>query len=354
VLSCLPGTTKTGTVVIFKISIKSKLSVKMSTNYVPRLQDKDISFVKLVGNQQDEDIQTGRSKPPLFTVESPQSIQLVIDGKHSLGGNNPFSFRATINNNLFRSRLMRVSKVVIPKPPNITPFNNTIKFVSDTGPIFVHTVTLQSAFYNTTTLANEIAKKMTEGSNADDIYTAEFDPITRTFQVSLTRLGVPRKFFFVDTCSFITRGIFLAPFESFPELSNPVAVGKTSWNSGVAGMLYTRYAIVSSESLNQYAFSDSRTTTLMLKNNILCVLDLTSIYTPEDYDVGVPFSGVYASITTPDAPHIMVTNPQRNMNDKVDITVQDEYGEDFNACMDMGVDYHTNTLGISIWMEVSF
>jgi hypothetical protein len=326
----------------------------MSTNYVPRHAQKDLSYVKLVGNQQDEDVQTGRTKPPLLTAERPQSIQLAIDGKNRPPGYDPFSFRTSMNNNLFRARMVRVTKAVIPKPPNVTKFNNEISFVCETGPIFEFTVQLQPAFYNTTTLANEIAKKMTEGSNPLDIYVVDFNPTTRTFSVSLTRSGVPRPFFFVETSSFIVRGTFLAPFNSFPRLSNPIGVGQSTWNSGIAGMTYTRYCIVSSESFNQYSYSDSRATTLALKNNIICILDLSGIYTPEDYDVSIPFSGVYASLNTPDSPHIMVTNPQRNMTDKIDITVQDEYGESFNECFDLGPQYPPNTLGISVWMEVTF
>lgn len=200
---------------------------------------------------------------------------------------------------------------------------------------------------------------MTNSAGGTNVYVVAFDPITRTFSISHTTGGVAQPFYFVDISSFILRGEFLAPFRALPDgLSALPPNGLDVQYSGQAGMLYTRYALISSESFNQYSFSDSRATTALLRNNIICILDMTSIYSPEDYDIGIPYSGVFASVQTPHSPHIMVTNPQRNMNDRVDIHVQDEYGESFNDVMDINTagsnTYPDNGLGISLWMEVSF
>jgi hypothetical protein len=273
---------------------------------------------------------------------------------------NPFDFRVSINNNLFRARMIRVSKVVIPKPPNITKFNNVLSFRQYDGFIDqTFSIILQPAFYNTTTLSNALASAMTTAAGGANVYVVAYDPITRSFAISHTTLGVPQPFYLINTSSFIQRGEFLAHFNSLPDLLSALAVGLPTQLSSIAGMLYTRYALISSESLNQYSFSDSRSTTLLLRNNIICMVDMTSIYNPEDYDVGVPFSGVFATVVTRDAPHIMVTNPQRNLNDRIDIHVQDEYGETFQDLMDLNYAgspnvYPTNTLGVSLWMEVSF
>jgi hypothetical protein len=328
----------------------------MSTNYVPHPNTLAVTYTKLVGNQTDEDVQTGRTKPPLFTTESPQSIQLVVDGKTRTGSSDPFNFLVSLNNQLFRARMARVSKVVIPKPPNITQFNNRLLWRQWNGVVVEEfSVTLQPAFYNTTTLSNEIALKMTTEAGGSNIYVCAFDSVTRTFMLSYTYgAGVPGNFYVVNTCNFITRGEYLAPFSSQAAGLDPMVVGTSFINSGIAGMVYTRYAIVSSESFNQYSFSDSRATTLLLKNNIICIVDMTSVYDSEDYDVGTPYAGVYATVDTPEAPHIMVTNPQRNLNDRVDILVQDEYGEFFNELFNLGPTYPPNTIGISLWMEVSF
>lgn len=313
------------------------------------------TFVHLISNQEDENIITGRRKPYLVTSEEPQSISLVIDGKTRSSNMNPFDFRVSMNSNLYRSRMARVSRVVIPKPPNVTVFNNQLSFTQFDGvSTSSFSISLQPAFYNTTTFSNELAARLTEAAGGDNVYVVVYDSVTRTFRVTYTNLGISRLFFFHSESSFIVRGDFFAPFPSFPSASDVLTVGTGSLSSGAAGMLYTRYAIISSESFNQFSFSDSRATTLLLRGNIICIVDMTSIYTPEDYDIGIPFSGIFASVETAEAPHIMVANSQRNMDHTIDIYVQDEYGEPFNDVMYLGSSYPANSLGVSLWMEVTF
>ena len=91
-----------------------------------------VIHTKLVSNAPDEDFQTGRTKPPVFTVEQPQSVNVLVDSNsrpHRLTTQrNPFEFRSTFNSNLYRSRFCRVKKVIVPKPPNINQNNNHIRF----------------------------------------------------------------------------------------------------------------------------------------------------------------------------------------------------------------------------------
>ena len=119
----------------------------MSTNYVPQIESGGtrpgnnqlgvgrggggggVNHVKILGNAVDEDFQTGRTKAPVFTSEEPQSVNLLVDSKSRLNleeNSNPFSFRVTINSNLYRSRFVRVRKIVVPKIPNINPNNNKL------------------------------------------------------------------------------------------------------------------------------------------------------------------------------------------------------------------------------------
>jgi hypothetical protein len=251
--------------------------------------------------------------------------------------------------------MARVSKVVIPKPPNVTQFNNSITFsISDGGTITTYSATLPVGYYDTTTLSNELAAKMTEVTGDPPLYSfsSNFISLSRSFQVT-SASGHP--FYIHNTSSVITRGQFLMNLASAPPMEDPAIVGGVVISGGIAGMVYTRYAIISSESMNQYSFSDSRSTTLLQKNDIICIVDLTSVYTAEDFDQGSPYGGaVYCTIDTPEAPHIMVTNPQRNVNDKIDIRVQDEYGTDYDDLMELGNSAPPNTVGVSLWMEVSF
>jgi hypothetical protein len=329
----------------------------MSRNYVPNPKTLPVTYTKLVSNQNDEDIQTGRTKPTLITAESPQSIQLVVDGKTRLGQNEtPSSFRVSMNSNLFRARMARVSKVVIPKPPNVTQFNNRIVFTvwdTVTTQPLTFFANLPVGFYDTTSLANALAAAMNAVASVVPFsFSVNFISISRNFEVVSSTSD---KFYFHSECPFIARGLFLMNLPSFPAGSDPNVVGTPTVTGGIAGMVYTRYAIISSESMNQYSFSDSRSTTLLQKTDVICIVDLTSLYTPEDFDQGSQYGGaLYSTIDTPEAPHIMVTNPQRNMNDKIDIRVQDEYGSDYNDLLELGAPSPPNSLGISLWMEVTF
>ena len=73
----------------------------------------------------------------------------------------------------------------------------------------------------------------------------------------------------------------MVPFLSFPNATTSVGA-PTSLQSGVASMLYTRYMFVCSESFNTFSFADSKSSDTTLNEDILAVVDLTSIYSPED------------------------------------------------------------------------
>lgn len=313
-----------------------------------------VEHVKLVGNATDEDFQTGRTKAPVLTTELPQSVNILIDSRNRLQPDinlNPFDFRVSLNANLFRSRYMRVRKVVIPKPPNINQNNNIFIFYE--GADIQRTVVIPPGYYNTTQFANTLQALCTAAST--NVFTCVFDAQTRTFNLSSIAV-----FFISVNCNFIQRGSSFVPFETRNELSGATVAGDgaLSWNSGVASMLYTRYIYLCSEALNIFSFAVSRTSDTGINEDILAIVDITSIYSAEDWDVGRPFAGGYQTVETPESPHISLMNPQRNLNPQVDAYVLDEYGLDLNLSFDLsvvgGVNYPPNQAGISFWMEITF
>ena len=328
----------------------------MSTNFNPTPKNLPVTLTKIVGNQGDEEIATGRGKPPVFTAEPQQSAQLVIDGKDRNQFMTPFSFVANIGGNLFRARMAKVSKIVMPKPPNITKFNNVLSFrqfnlVVNT----TFTITIPPGYYTTTALSNAVANLMTAITPVPSTYAMSFDITRRGFNVTYTEAGSPgASFYFIESSSFIIRGKNLAPFRSFADGLDAGAIGLTVQPSNVAGMLYTRYAVVSSCSFNRFSYGDSRMSTNLLNNNIIATIDITAVYTPDDFDMCVEYSGVFFTTKTPESPRLMVSNPQRNLDPKVDIFVQDEYGENFNELFDLGSAFPANELGVSVFLEVTF
>lgn len=307
-------------------------------------------LVRIQSNRKDEDIDTGFSKPPLFCVEEPDSVNLLIDGKDKLStGDDPFNFTVDMRQNLYRARSVRVGKCIIPLINNITPFNNQVQIKHAEGTTAVFS--LQPAFYNTTTLSNELTAKINAQYVIDgivDTVTTSFDPITKTFSIQSVQA---KNFFIVDTCSFIVRGRFCAPFESEPVAT---AVSKSIIYSGMAGMLYTRFVTVHSAQLNYYSYGSSLTSDAQQGQNIIAILDVCSIYGDSDFDISVPFAGNFAPIETTCAPQLNVVNTQKNMFSRIDIQVRDEYGQAMQDVMNLGSPYPVNTLGISLWMNIRF
>lgn len=302
-------------------------------------------------NQRDDRIAEGRTLPPLIQIEKTSSVNVLIDGKDSItpATDDPWDFTVDLTANLYRGRSIQALKAVVPKINNVNSYNNTFVIKHDLGT--TGTITLQPAFYNTTSLSNELTAKINAAfvlaAIADTVTTA-FDPITKTF--SITSVG-GNNFFIVDSGAFITRGRFLSPFESEPIANAP---SKSTIYSAQAAMLYTRYITLHSQELNQYAYADSLTSDFNQQTNVIGILDVSDIYEPEDYDAGVPFAGTYKSIVLKDAPQINVVNSQRNMHCVFKVFALDEYGIGLQEIMNLGAPYPSNTVGITLWFSVRF
>jgi hypothetical protein len=326
-----------------------------------------VTHVKIVGNAVDEDFQTGRTKAPVFTCENPQSVNLLVDSRSRLNlelNKNPFDFRVTINSNLYRSRFVKVRKVIVPKIPNINPNNNEfcVTAASSIPPFLalVYKVTIPTGYYTTSTFANVLAALLSavvaEGTIA---FIVTFNPINKTFNISTSNASLNNLFFISSNCSFIRRGANMVPFQAYDENDslnyNLSTVGAFSFNSSMACMLYSRYLFLASEAFNTFSYAVSRTSDEKITDDIIAVADISSTYFAEDWDVGRPFAGLCRQVETPESPYISLRNPQRNLNALADFYVLDEFGTNLGAAFDLGHDYPDNSAsGIAFWMEITF
>ena len=314
----------------------------------------EVGHVKLVSNAPDEDFQTGRTKAPIITVEQPQSVDILLESCNRSGDSfNPFDFRANLNANLYRSRFMRIKKTVIPKGPNVNRQNNILRIIS--GADVATDLVIPIGFYTPTALASEIQTNATLNVPGALTFTCSFDYLSKAF--ILTSAGGAPDFFISKLTSFFIRGRNLAPFKGYDETiaGNTVAlVGTTDVRSGIANMLYTRYAFLCSESFNAFSFAVTRTTNELLNEDVLAILSLADMYTESDWDDSSPSVPGYHTILSPGAPHISLRNPQRNLNPNVDLYLLDEYGDCYNNIFDFGAAYPANDVGMTTWMEVTF
>jgi hypothetical protein len=305
-----------------------------------------IPAIRIAGNRTDPDIEIGMTKPPLFCMEKPDSINVLVDAKD--GNGTPFNFYVDLQQNLYRCRSIRCTKVIVPKPNNITPFNNEIIIKHEEGT--TNSIYLTSALYNTTTFCNEIVSKINAGyvaSGIVDTITCSYDPVTKTFTISSVLL---KDFFFVDTCSFIKRGKYFAGFESEPIANVP---SKTTVHSCMAGMLYTRYITVHSSRLTAFSYADSLASNNLQGGDMIAIINVSDVYNNGDWDISTQFSSNYATIITSDSAQVNLINTQKNMNSVVDIICRDEWQQSLD---DVFVNSNgvPNTLGISLFFNIKF
>ena len=302
-----------------------------------------IQQVSIVSNYDNENITTGRWKPPLFVATRPESVNILIDGKDRIReSDNAWNFVVDLKANMFRVKNITVQKVIVPKINNICEFNNQIVIKHDLGT--TSSFTIQPALYNTSSISN--AQFVADGI-ADSV-TTSFDPITKTFSISsVNNLNM----FFDEDCTFITKGIWMCGFQGEPLTNAP---SSSVIYSGRSCMLYTRYITIHSEALTFWSLGDSRTSDPEQGGSIIACVDLCSIYENLDFDVSTPFAGSFKAIYTPEAAFLNVANTQKNLNDLVDIYCKSEWGDNMNNVCELGSPYPSNNIGPTLWLELFF
>lgn len=303
--------------------------------------------VRLLSNRKDEKIDKGLDLPYLAQVETGSSVTILIDSKDRISGT-PSSFRASFRSRLPRVRYIQLRKTLLPKIPNVNPNNYTLQIKHATGT--TATFNLPSGIYNTTTLANQLTVSINAAFASAaivDTVTVVYDPNTRTFSIS-TVSGL--NFFIINSCSFITYGSWLVPFESQPSSDVP---SKSTIRSGIASMLYTRYLSIASQTMNTYSYASSVTTRSYQPNQMIGVVNLCSIYDDVDFDVTVPYTSVYKTLDV-DGCKIAVANTQKSLFEEVDVSIYDEYGNILDNSLDLGPLYPSSSLGMVFIMDCFF
>ena len=317
-----------------------------------------IIHTKQVSNAQDEDFQTGRSKPPVYTVEKPQSVNILIDSKHRLetgAAQNLFDFSVTLSSNLYRARFVQVKKVIIPKIPNINPNNN--RFIiyyadPDTDVSTPLNFEIPGDFYNPSTFCNEVNTQLNLVAPPNVIFACEYLPQRHRFKLICTT-----NFYISNESTFITFGGNFIPFPSLPPTAEPIIEGSTEIVSGIACMLYTRYIYLCSEALNTFAYAVAKVSDPKINEDVLAIVDVTENYLDTQV-VGAPYTANCRSYATGGAPIISLRNPQRNLSPEMDCYVLDEFCKDLNIAFSQtqatSPYEEPNQLGIAFWLEVTF
>jgi hypothetical protein len=224
-----------------------------------------------------------------------------------------------------------------------------VKIEHDDGNI---SVDLDTGLYSPNGFINEFVSKV----NAALLALPSGDTISGIYNASQRKFvftsSAGNDWMFDHACNLLTRGDYFVPFKAYA--SGTLGTnGSTSWTSGIAAMLYTRYITVNSRAMSQYVTSNSATTDPTQPSNIICLVDISEIYNPEDFVVSQQFSTNIRSIETPHAPVINVANTKKNVSRLIDISVYDEWNISLNQAYDNN-DNSPNRMGIALFCNVFF
>lgn len=339
-------------------------------------------LVQLASNMDKDEITMGAVRLTQVVSEEPQSVVFLVDSYDRENGTS-FNFNVNMQSNLFRCRKLTISRCILPKLHNITPMNNTFQFQYERKlqavPVLLNllsppvNVTLTIGYYDATTICNEISARMNAavlalealnptGDIVPPIFVCSFDGRTNTFNISMIPavqagplIGTLTKWWLItNSGGFLTRGRNFMPFPiTFPFINIPALDGfhyiglhpaaQTNYQSGLAGLTYTRYVTLHSSALHQYSYAESRTSSTYIPGKIIAILNTVGSLVD-----ATKFAGVFHPAEYPNAPLISILNPQRQLQKFLDFQVRDEFGFLLDNI------FPNDPMGFSFWMSISF
>lgn len=331
-----------------------------------------------------------RTSERLFqcATESVQTSELILNARNRLSGT-PFNFIVDMGAPIYRGRLLQFENAIFPQIENVNRLNNqlNLQFLSvaaitdaiqnnngsTTIPPGNVNISITTGNYDADAIGNTLQNLITQevtlqlvGSRYDDSSTIEsIDNIVVDFAMNF----VQRRFFFsivitevtvapdgggasipivsadgssllrfwIDSnCSFITFGENFIPFIATNSITgvvfgNPLTAYEVPAEvfiqqpkrSLTAQMFYSRYVTVSSTLLGYYSFSDSKVDNIGAGGGggkIVCTIETaTPVFNSNTF-----FSAALRKRI--DAPILAVFNPQMKLNQNIDITVRDQFG----------------------------
>lgn len=318
------------------------------------------AHVYMIPNATSEDVKTGMEPLPLFNPEPSNTSSVLIDFQDRKGKDDtPFNYSVSTGQSFMRARKTTVSQVIVPKPPNINSNNNLFRWTFHdfgSGIDVTRGVLIPPGYYNATTFANALTYLMNESMVLGGYlprYVVSFDGTARRFAITTSISSYV--FYIVDNSTFVTKGINFVYFPSFPSGTSALASGQDRWVSDIASLLYTRYLYILSDSLTAYSMSKSLSSDIQISGNLICIVDITNIFTPEDFDASIPFTNPNATVDVNDtSPYLNLCSGKKSMDPNIDIEVLDEYGLPFSNCF-INQDGRPNiSLGVSMYLTVFF
>lgn len=305
--------------------------------------------VVLATTTEDAAIIEGRVRPQRVLSQIQESAIYLCDARQKIFGESGFKFTVHASADITRARQCRVSKAILPKLPNINPLNNQFVIVHENGT--TGTITLAPGFYNQVSIVNELKNKIDAEfallSPPDSVAVA-FNTLTKSLSIS-SNGGF--KWFFDNTGTFITRGGSCCGFVGLDPSSDPAVLGAVVQYSASVGFIYSRYAIIKSNRLNENVRTSSRTSGN--DTAIVAAVSLVDDYSAADFDTSGAFVGNLSSEKlTDDAPVLNIVEGQKNLN-QVDFEIVDEFGFTLDKALQMDPLYPPTSFQTVVWLNLT-
>ena len=312
-------------------------------------------FYEELNSPENQDIFKGLVKPVRVRNQPCDQILYLVDGKDRLSGDS-FNFIVDCGKPL-RALNATVSRVCVPKLPNINAVNNTFTIwtqnlgtggTGSTGANMI-TGTLPIGFYNQTSLQSELKNALDNAAIAggiDDTYTVAYNNFNKT--ISITS-NVGNKWFFDSTSPFIVYGRYLTGFVGYPAGSSITSVGTAVQYSGAIGLIYSRYIKIKSNRLMANAKETCRTTSF--QTNVIAVISLIDQLTVNDFSVTNVFTGSLIMDTILDSScNLNVAYFMKELG-PIDFQLVDEYDFPLNKSLNYGGNYDNVQFDVLIWLN---
>lgn len=301
----------------------------------------DSKIVKVKSNR--PDILLGKNENFVVDSHEPSKSVLFIDSRDAVYKKNNFNFNVETFEPFNKAQKIYLSRIVIQLPPNINSNNNYVQIKHDDG---LFDFTLDIGYYDYTTICNEFTSKVNSALvllGSLDSINMTYNSLTKTFYIaSIT----PKNWFFVDTCTFITRGVNTCNFVGYPQATTP----STSFiYSGLPLMIYSKYIYVVSDAitLNSSQGGSAGSNRLLPSKNII------GIFSSDIAQQNLTYP--YISIES-DVYSVFLLNPN-NVNklpNLLDFKIYDEYNREYsNAFTNLNANTNSNEQ-CSLFFEIEY
>lgn len=293
---------------------------------------------------ENQEMKRGNYRPSIVRTMQSDTIVGIVDSKQRLGGTD-YDFTASFQTPINRPLTVQITQASIPKIPNINLKNNEIIVIHLYGTFKFY---LTPGYYNQNSLVTALTDAFNTSFNGADTFTADFNTLNKTISI---QSNSNFKWFFSNECSFIRYGSSVANFKAYDPNLSYITYGSVTQYSGPAGLVYTRYVAIRSNTLTKYAVDVPRSTMGILNN--VAVISMVGAYDAGDFSVNNVYQG---NIILDSAPYIScVLNAAQSGNGMtiVDFNLVDEYGFNIYESLNLGAPYTGPQLGCLIWLNIT-